>query len=116
MLTRKQKLNAEKKRKANIERQRNIQIRSRYFELIRDGVAAEKAAQLASAGEAVKAPAPVPAVQEAPALAPGEIPENWKDLPWPQLRRLAQSLSQAPVKSRADCIKMIGQHLLEVAA
>lgn len=36
-----------------------------------------------------------------------EIPENWRDLPWPALRSLAASVSPTPVSTRDDCIAAI---------
>lgn len=31
-----------------------------------------------------------------------EIPEDWRELPWPDLRALAERVSDLPIKSRAD--------------
>ena len=36
-----------------------------------------------------------------------EIPDGWRELPWPQLRSLACSLTDEPVKSKEQAIEVI---------
>lgn len=40
-----------------------------------------------------------------------DIPPNWEDLPWPQLRELASGIAEKPVRSRIDAAKVIEEAL-----
>jgi hypothetical protein len=40
-----------------------------------------------------------------------DIPPNWEDLPWPQLRELASGIAGKPVRSRIDAAKVIEEAL-----
>jgi len=42
-----------------------------------------------------------------PPLETAAIPENWRELPWPELRSLASKLSDTPISNKADAIAAI---------
>ncbi len=64
---------------------------------------------------ATPTPAPVPEAPEAPAIpaqiSADDIPPNWGDLPWPNLRELAVSVSGRSIRSRADAETAITEFL-----
>ena len=39
------------------------------------------------------------------------IPENWQQLSWPQLRRLAARISETPINGRDDAVNAITRYL-----
>lgn len=41
-----------------------------------------------------------------------EIPENWQDLPWPELRSLASKLTDSPITTKADAVAAIEAELM----
>jgi hypothetical protein len=71
------------------------QVRNRFFTLLREGKSSNEASRIANqeAREsndgvvAIQPPAPPPKPVQPGTLA---IPANWADLPWPDLRTLAE--------------------------
>lgn len=79
-----------------------------------------------AAGKPVEAPSEAPKALSSPLSAPdvdlkvntgpvamqvlanhNDIPPDWEDLLWPQLRKLASSLSSTPIKNRAEAERAI---------
>ncbi len=87
-------------------------IRARYAEALRLGFSTTEAAELAQGGGEIKkqiAPSAPPVVAEAQTVQQPledhsvsfpDIPPGWRDLPWPELKRLADTLYGKDVKSR----------------
>lgn len=74
-----------------------MQIRARYYEALRQGMTREKAAALAHGREGRK-PAPrARAAASTESLDTNDIPADWRDLPWPQLRALAAKVNGGPI-------------------
>lgn len=42
-----------------------------------------------------------------------EIPDDWRDLPWPDLRSLASAVSAYPIKSKEDAVVAIEDELAD---
>ncbi len=102
-------------------------IRDRYARALRLGWADWEAAAIANKGEGeIPLPGSVrertaaalaekldveplrPVVREDPQPATvDDIPPNWQDLPWPQLRELAERFTDKYIKSRGDAHKAI---------
>lgn len=66
-----------------------MQIRARYYEALRQGMTREKAAALAHGREGRKPAPQARAAASTESLDTNDIPADWRDLPWPQLRALA---------------------------
>jgi len=69
--------------------------------------------QISGAGEEKSVPVPEakPEPQLPAAAVAYDIPPNWDDLPWPQLRELASQISGERVRSRADASQIIEEAL-----
>ena len=52
-----------------------------------------------------------PPTVEVPESSVSIIPENWQQLSWPQLRRLAARVSETPINGRDDAVNAITRYL-----
>lgn len=111
-------------------------IRKRYERALQMGYSSDKAAEFANAGTKLVEPAApakvtpskagngsvtaesIPHTRQDTVSVSGQaaprqessrddIPPNWEDLPWPQIRELAARFSDKPVRSRSDAEQAI---------
>lgn len=97
-------------------------IRRRYREALDDGMGRDEAVAYANGWPDVRRAGPVtpPAAAGGPETdatrAAVPIPDNWNELPWAALRKLAASVSPSPIVNRVDAVAAVEAELARRAA